>query len=137
MRTLQEEREEAQKRQAEEAARVAQLEQDLIGVTEKGLQKETELDWWVGLPLSGVTAGRVLKCHRRCPHETFQMVLSACDPRWGTVGGSVPRPLLGNTSLAVIVFIFGQPQGQGEEVNPGEGHPGHTAEERAGREEPL
>ncbi|XP_048882651.1 tax1-binding protein 1 homolog B isoform X2 [Brienomyrus brachyistius] len=44
MRTLQEEREEAKKRHAEEAARVAQLEQDLIGVTQKGLQKETELD---------------------------------------------------------------------------------------------
>ncbi|XP_023658318.2 tax1-binding protein 1 homolog B isoform X1 [Paramormyrops kingsleyae] len=44
MRTLQEEREEAKRRHAEEASRVAQLEQDLIGVTQKGLQKETELD---------------------------------------------------------------------------------------------
>ncbi|XP_036394672.1 tax1-binding protein 1 homolog B isoform X1 [Megalops cyprinoides] len=43
-RTLQEEREEVKKRHQEVAARVHQLEEDLIGVTQKGIQKETELD---------------------------------------------------------------------------------------------
>ena len=41
---LQEEREEVKRRLEEATARVLQLEQDLIGVTQKGLQKETELD---------------------------------------------------------------------------------------------
>lgn len=31
----------------ENTARLLQLEEDLIGVTQKGLQKETELDWCV------------------------------------------------------------------------------------------
>lgn len=30
----------------ESTARILQLEEDLIGVTQKGLQKETELDRW-------------------------------------------------------------------------------------------
>lgn len=34
----------------ENTARLLQLEEDLIGVTQKGLQKETELDWCVFLP---------------------------------------------------------------------------------------
>ncbi|XP_028836810.1 tax1-binding protein 1 homolog B isoform X7 [Denticeps clupeoides] len=42
--SLQEEREEVKRRQEETTARVLQLEEDLIGVTQKGLQKETELD---------------------------------------------------------------------------------------------
>ena len=41
---LQEEREEVKRRLEEATARVLQLEEDLIGVTQKGLQKETELD---------------------------------------------------------------------------------------------
>ncbi|KAK5862420.1 hypothetical protein PBY51_017819 [Eleginops maclovinus] len=41
---LQEEKEEVKKRLEEATARVIQLEEDLIGVTQKGLQKETELD---------------------------------------------------------------------------------------------
>lgn len=43
----QEEKEEAKRRLEEATARVIQLEEDLIGVTQKGLQKETELDRWV------------------------------------------------------------------------------------------
>ncbi|XP_060777793.1 tax1-binding protein 1 homolog B isoform X3 [Neoarius graeffei] len=42
--SLQEEREEVKKRMEENTARLLQLEEDLIGVTQKGLQKETELD---------------------------------------------------------------------------------------------
>lgn len=42
---LQEEKEEVKRRLEEATARVLQLEEDLIGVTQKGLQKETELDW--------------------------------------------------------------------------------------------
>ncbi|XP_030638612.1 tax1-binding protein 1 homolog B isoform X2 [Chanos chanos] len=42
--TLQEEREEMKKISEEKMARLLQLEEDLIGVTQKGLQKETELD---------------------------------------------------------------------------------------------
>ncbi|XP_043117388.1 tax1-binding protein 1 homolog B isoform X4 [Puntigrus tetrazona] len=42
--SLQEEREEVKKRMEESTARLLQLEEDLIGVTQKGLQKETELD---------------------------------------------------------------------------------------------
>lgn len=34
----------------ENTARLLQLEEDLIGVTQKGLQKETELDWYVFFP---------------------------------------------------------------------------------------
>lgn len=45
--SLQEEREEVKKRMEENTARLLQLEEDLIGVTQKGLQKETELDWCV------------------------------------------------------------------------------------------
>lgn len=41
---LQEEKEEVKRRLEEATARVIQLEEDLIGVTQKGLQKETELD---------------------------------------------------------------------------------------------
>jgi chromosome segregation ATPase len=41
---LQEEREEVKRRLEEATARVLQLEDDLIRVTQKGLQKETELD---------------------------------------------------------------------------------------------
>ncbi|KAM3614686.1 uncharacterized protein V6R79_018001 [Siganus canaliculatus] len=41
---LQEEKEEVKLRLEEATARVIQLEEDLIGVTQKGLQKETELD---------------------------------------------------------------------------------------------
>lgn len=41
---LQEEKEEVKRRLEEATARVVQLEEDLIGVTQKGLQKETELD---------------------------------------------------------------------------------------------
>ncbi|XP_028436362.1 tax1-binding protein 1 homolog B isoform X2 [Perca flavescens] len=41
---LQEEKEEVKRRLEEATARVLQLEEDLIGVTQKGLQKETELD---------------------------------------------------------------------------------------------
>ncbi|KAJ8290681.1 hypothetical protein GJAV_G00016260 [Gymnothorax javanicus] len=41
---LQEEREEVKRRHQEVSARVHQLEEDLIGVTQKGIQKETELD---------------------------------------------------------------------------------------------
>lgn len=44
---LQEEKEEVKRRLEEAMARVIQLEEDLIGVTQKGLQKETELDRWV------------------------------------------------------------------------------------------
>lgn len=44
---LQEEKEEVKRRLEEATARVIQLEEDLIGVTQKGLQKETELDKWV------------------------------------------------------------------------------------------
>lgn len=43
---LQEEKEEVKRRLEEATARVIQLEEDLIGVTQKGLQKETELDRW-------------------------------------------------------------------------------------------
>ncbi|KAI4885743.1 hypothetical protein NFI96_011048 [Prochilodus magdalenae] len=42
--SLQEEREEVKRRMEENTARLLQLEEDLIGVTQKGLQKETELD---------------------------------------------------------------------------------------------
>ncbi|KAK7147717.1 hypothetical protein R3I94_010288 [Phoxinus phoxinus] len=42
--SLQEEKEEVKRRMEESTARVLQLEEDLIGVTQKGLQKETELD---------------------------------------------------------------------------------------------
>ncbi|XP_042628240.1 tax1-binding protein 1 homolog B-like isoform X4 [Cyprinus carpio] len=42
--SLQEEREEVKRRMEESTARLLQLEEDLIGVTQKGLQKETELD---------------------------------------------------------------------------------------------
>ncbi|PWA33646.1 hypothetical protein CCH79_00007620 [Gambusia affinis] len=41
---LQEEKEEVKRRLEEATARIVQLEEDLIGVTQKGLQKETELD---------------------------------------------------------------------------------------------
>lgn len=41
---LQEEKEEVKRRLEEATSRVLQLEEDLIGVTQKGLQKETELD---------------------------------------------------------------------------------------------
>ncbi|XP_013864206.1 tax1-binding protein 1 homolog B [Austrofundulus limnaeus] len=41
---LQEEKEEVRRRLEEATARIVQLEEDLIGVTQKGLQKETELD---------------------------------------------------------------------------------------------
>lgn len=41
---LQEEKAEVKRRLEEANARVVQLEEDLIGVTQKGLQKETELD---------------------------------------------------------------------------------------------
>lgn len=41
---LQEEKEEVKRRLEESTARIVQLEEDLIGVTQKGLQKETELD---------------------------------------------------------------------------------------------
>lgn len=44
---LQEEKEEVKRRLEEATARIVQLEEDLIGVTQKGLQKETELDRWV------------------------------------------------------------------------------------------
>lgn len=44
---LQEEKEEVKRRLEEANATVVQLEEDLIGVTQKGLQKETELDRWV------------------------------------------------------------------------------------------
>lgn len=47
---LQEEREEVKRRMEESTARLLQLEEDLIGVTQKGLQKETELDWYDFLP---------------------------------------------------------------------------------------
>lgn len=42
---LSEEREEARRRLTEASERVRQLEEDLLGVTQRGLQKETELDW--------------------------------------------------------------------------------------------
>lgn len=42
---LSEEREEVRKRLTEATDRVRQLEEDLLGVTQRGLQKETELDW--------------------------------------------------------------------------------------------
>lgn len=48
--SLQEEREEVKRRMEESTARLLQLEEDLIGVTQKGLQKETELDWYDFLP---------------------------------------------------------------------------------------
>ena len=60
----------------ENTARLLQLEEDLIGVTQKGLQKETELDWYVFPPhedgnmlslLSGVTV----------PYSNFQHVLQS------------------------------------------------------------
>uniref|UniRef100_A0A1A7WLZ2 Tax1 (Human T-cell leukemia virus type I) binding protein 1b n=1 Tax=Iconisemion striatum TaxID=60296 RepID=A0A1A7WLZ2_9TELE len=41
---VQEEKEEVKRRLEEATARIVQLEEDLIGVTQKGLQKETELD---------------------------------------------------------------------------------------------
>ena len=41
---LQEEKEEVKRRLEDATARIVQLEEDLIGVTQKGLQKETELD---------------------------------------------------------------------------------------------
>lgn len=44
---LQEEKEEVKRRLEEATARIVQLEEDLIGVTQKGLQKETELDRWL------------------------------------------------------------------------------------------
>ncbi|XP_077599121.1 tax1-binding protein 1 homolog A [Stigmatopora nigra] len=42
--SLSEEREEARRRLTEASDRVRQLEEDLLGVTQRGLQKETELD---------------------------------------------------------------------------------------------
>lgn len=42
---LSEEREDARRRLTEATDRVRQLEEDLLGVTQRGLQKETELDW--------------------------------------------------------------------------------------------
>ncbi|XP_077065293.1 tax1-binding protein 1 homolog B isoform X4 [Siphateles boraxobius] len=42
--SVQEEKEEVKRRMEESTARLLQLEEDLIGVTQKGLQKETELD---------------------------------------------------------------------------------------------
>lgn len=48
--SLQEEREEVKTRMEESTARLLQLEEDLIGVTQKGLQKETELDGCDFLP---------------------------------------------------------------------------------------
>uniref|UniRef100_A0A1A8J5A8 Tax1 (Human T-cell leukemia virus type I) binding protein 1b n=1 Tax=Nothobranchius kuhntae TaxID=321403 RepID=A0A1A8J5A8_NOTKU len=41
---VQEEKEEVKRKLEEATARIVQLEEDLIGVTQKGLQKETELD---------------------------------------------------------------------------------------------
>lgn len=41
---LSEEREEVRKRLTEATDRVRQLEEDLLSVTQRGLQKETELD---------------------------------------------------------------------------------------------
>lgn len=49
--SLDEEREEVKRKMEESTARIQQLEEDLIGVTQKGLQKETELDWCDFLPL--------------------------------------------------------------------------------------
>lgn len=43
---LSEDREEVRRRLTEATDRVRQLEEDLLGVTQRGLQKETELDWW-------------------------------------------------------------------------------------------
>lgn len=43
---LSEEREEVRRRLTEATDRVRQLEEDLLGVSQRGLQKETELDWW-------------------------------------------------------------------------------------------
>lgn len=48
---LQEEKEGVKRTLEEATAKVVQLEEDLIGVTQKGLQKETELDRWVYLML--------------------------------------------------------------------------------------
>lgn len=42
---LSEEREDVRRRLSEATDRVRQLEEDLLGVTQRGLQKETELDW--------------------------------------------------------------------------------------------
>lgn len=42
---LSEEREDVRRRLTEAMDRVRQLEEDLLGVTQRGLQKETELDW--------------------------------------------------------------------------------------------
>lgn len=58
---LQEEKEEVKRRLEEANATVVQLEEDLIGVTQKGLQKETELDRWV---LSRDGVAYVLSCFR-------------------------------------------------------------------------
>lgn len=49
--SLQEEKEEVKRRMEESTARLLQLEEDLIGVTQKGLQKETELDWCLFLTI--------------------------------------------------------------------------------------
>lgn len=44
---LLEEKEEVKRRLDEATARIIQLEEDLIGVTQKSIQKETELDRWI------------------------------------------------------------------------------------------
>ena len=41
-----EEREDVRRRLQAATERVRQLEEDLLGVTQRGLQKETELDWY-------------------------------------------------------------------------------------------
>jgi len=42
---LSEEREDVRRRLSEATERVRQLGEDLLGATQRGLQKETELDW--------------------------------------------------------------------------------------------
>ncbi|KAJ3598438.1 hypothetical protein NHX12_001948 [Muraenolepis orangiensis] len=60
---LQEEREEVKRRLEEATARVLQLEEDLIGVTQKGLQKETELDGLRDKVKKLMVEKEALECH--------------------------------------------------------------------------
>ncbi|KAK2844462.1 hypothetical protein Q5P01_011121 [Channa striata] len=60
---LQEEKEEVKRRLEEATARVIQLEEDLIGVTQKGLQKETELDSLKDRLKKLTSEKEALECH--------------------------------------------------------------------------
>lgn len=75
---LQEEKEEVKRRLEEATARVIQLEEDLIGVTQKGLQKETELDGWVQQSF-GNCVWRCASVRKSCDIKAGGVVHNSCD----------------------------------------------------------